>query len=86
MDPHGAVGFLGIQQELQHSDPGDAYHVVLETAHPAKFKRNVENVLDMELPMPEILEKSMALEKKSVRISNQFNEFKEFLINCVAVI
>ena len=41
LDPHGACGFRALQEGLQPGETG----VFLETAHPAKFKDTVENII-----------------------------------------
>lgn len=49
-DPHGAVGYLGLEQYL-HKNP-NAYGVFLETAHPIKFRDSVEETLGITLDIP----------------------------------
>lgn len=75
LDPHGAVGYLGLKQYLQqHEGTG----IFLETAHPAKFKDVVDEVIG-NVDVPERLAKYMHEEKKSLEMSKDFNAFKEFL-------
>jgi threonine synthase len=52
----------------------------LETAHPAKFLDEVENILKMKIKMPERLKHSLEQEKNSIRLSSSFEEFKSFLL------
>lgn len=80
MDPHGAVGYLGLkkyQAEVNENING----VILETAHPAKFAEDVESVLDKSIELPEKLKECMTKSKKSIKMSNRFNDLKEFLLN-----
>ncbi|MFA7288092.1 MAG: threonine synthase [Melioribacteraceae bacterium] len=52
IDPHGAVGYLGVNSHIKkimdqspfYKSKNDYIGIILETAHPAKFKETVENV------------------------------------------
>lgn len=77
LDPHGAVGYLGLKKYLNtESEVG----VFLETAHPAKFKETVEKVLDIEIQVPNYLQECLGKEKKSILINKEFSDFKSFLL------
>lgn len=78
MDPHGAVGYLGLK-EYQKSNP-DTYGIFLETAHPVKFLDVVEDTLGLSPEIPPQIMKVMDKEKKSVSIAT-YDELKEFLLN-----
>ncbi len=80
IDPHGAVGYLGLKKYFEEN--GNNYPgIILETAHPAKFKDIVDDVLKIDLPLPDELNKCMRKEKHSIIISNKFEDLKEFLLN-----
>lgn len=71
MDPHGAVGYLGLKA-LMTGEPKLQGGVFLETAHPAKFGGDVE--------MPERLRACLGKEKRSLGLDADFDAFKEFLL------
>ncbi|HBX67706.1 MAG: threonine synthase [Balneola sp.] len=75
LDPHGAVGFLGLQKYL---DKNSGTGIFLETAHPYKFKETVENEIDE--PLTPVLE-FKSKEKKSIAFGNDFEELKERLMS-----
>ncbi len=76
-DPHGAVGYLGLEKyKLQ----ADEYGVFLETAHPVKFLDVVEDTLNQKIDIPADIQELIKKEKKSLLISS-YNDLKEFLIN-----
>lgn len=77
MDPHGAVGYLGLKEFLKSNS--EYTGIFLETAHPAKFKEVVEETIQHTIDLPERLKEFMAGEKKSIRISSNFLEFKSLL-------
>ncbi len=78
LDPHGAVGYLGLKNYLAENK-SEVSGVFLETAHPGKFQDVVEDTLQQEIMLPEVLQKFMKGTKLSVRIGNGFDEFKQYL-------
>jgi len=80
MDPHGAVGYLGLQNYLQQINEM-ANGIFIETAHPAKFLDSVENAISKKVEMPDRLESVLHKEKKVVKLSASFSSFKEFLLS-----
>jgi threonine synthase len=77
MEPHGAIGYLGLKRYLK--DKSDLVGVFLETAHPAKFKSAVEKIIAKEIPLPANLEKFTTGKKKTLKISNNYADFKYYL-------
>jgi threonine synthase len=81
IDPHGAVGFLALEKFMEVNNMNDYKGIVLETAHPAKFIDVMKEIVEKDIPMPERLKKCLTKEKKSIKISNKFEDFKELLMN-----
>ena len=64
-DPHGAVGYLGLQKYgLSENEIG----IFLETAHPVKFLDIVEETLPVKVDIPPQIEKVMHKEKVAKKI------------------
>ncbi len=80
-DPHGAVGLLGIEQFAQEMHPQTVTKIVLETAHPAKFKDIVEDSCGVKVPLPERLAQTLTKPKSSVKMPANFAWFKEWLLS-----
>jgi threonine synthase len=80
LDPHGAVGYLGLKQYLSEHDP-DINGIFLETAHPAKFKDVVETAIHKTFPLPPTLDRFVKGQKKSMVISEVYAEFRNTLMN-----
>lgn len=78
--PHTAVAYLGLEL-FRKQNKKDFAGVLLSTAHPAKFIDLVEEVLKNKIEIPERLEKLLSLQKTSIKIEANFNEFKTLLIN-----
>lgn len=76
LDPHGACGYQALKELLEDGETG----VFCETAHPAKFKQTVEEVIGTVVPIPERLAAFMSKEKQSIALSKQFADFKAFLM------
>jgi threonine synthase len=60
LDPHGAIGWLAINDALATAGP-KAQGVFLATAHPAKFREVVEPAVGIPVPLPPAL--AAALER-----------------------
>ncbi|MDE6008350.1 MAG: threonine synthase [Muribaculaceae bacterium] len=77
LDPHGAVGYRALEEQLQPGETG----IFLETAHPAKFKETVAGITGKEVEIPERLAAFMRGEKRSVEMEPDFTAFKNFLLS-----
>lgn len=77
MDPHGAIGFLGLRKYLTEKSSDD-FGVFLETAHPIKFPESIENKLGVLIPMPTQVAALAGREKITSRIST-YDELKAIL-------
>ena len=75
LDPHGACGYQALKDLLQ---PGE-YGVFCETAHPAKFKEKVDDILSTDIEIPARLQAFMKGTKQSVEMSKDFADFKAYL-------
>ena len=76
LDPHGACGYQALTEGLQENEIG----VFCETAHPAKFKEKVDEILGIDVDIPERLAAFMKGEKQSVAMSKDFDDFKKYLL------
>lgn len=76
LDPHGACGYQALKDGLREGEIG----VFCETAHPAKFKEKVDDILGIDIEIPERLQAFMKGEKQSVEMSKNFEDFKAFLM------
>ena len=76
LDPHGACGYRALQEGLKEGEIG----VFCETAHPAKFKEKVDDILGIDIEIPARLKAFMEGEKQSVEMSKDFTDFKHYLM------
>ena len=76
LDPHGACGYQALKELLRPGETG----VFCETAHPAKFKEKVDDILGIDVEIPERLAAFMKGQKQSIPLSKDFPEFKAFLM------
>lgn len=78
LDPHGAVGYLGLKKYCDESK-ADVSGVFLETAHPGKFREVVEQTLGTSIKLPNVLEQFMKGTKQTIAMENDFAAFKKYL-------
>ena len=76
LDPHGACGYQALADGLQEGEIG----VFCETAHPAKFKEKVDEILNIDVTIPDRLAAFMIGEKQSVPMTKNFTDFKQYLL------
>lgn len=76
-DPHGAVGFLGLEDYLS-AHPGKK-GIFLETAHPVKFPESVEAIIKRTIEIPGQVAEIMSLQKKAIKIPVDYNAMKDVL-------
>ena len=74
--PHGACGYQALVDGLKPGEIG----VFCETAHPAKFKEKVDDILGIDVEIPERLAAFMRGEKQSVPMTKDFADFKAYLL------
>lgn len=76
LDPHGACGYQALVEGLQEGE----YGVFCETAHPAKFKEKVDEILGIDVEIPDRLAAFMRGTKQSVPMTKDFADFKQYLL------
>ena len=81
IDPHGAVGYLALNSYNEELKLDSFNGIILETAHPGKFADIVEKSLNRKIEIPARLKNCLTKEKHSIKISNSYKDFKEFLLN-----
>ncbi len=81
-DPHAAVGYLALLEYLSTEDntPNETIGIVLETAHPSKFKEDMDRILGQEIPVPDRLSVLSQRTKQAYFLGNTYPEFKSWLI------
>ena len=76
LDPHGACGYQALEDGLKEGEIG----VFCETAHPAKFKEKVDEILSIDVEIPDRLAAFMKGTKRSVPMTKDFADFKQYLL------
>ena len=76
LDPHGACGYQALVDGLKPGEVG----VFCETAHPAKFKEKVDDILGIDVTIPDRLAAFMKGQKQSVPMTKDFADFKSYLM------
>ncbi|MGK3124785.1 threonine synthase [Candidatus Pantoea formicae] len=75
-EPHAAIAYRMLRDNLQEGE----YGLFLGTAHPAKFKESVDEILGQELPLPKELAERAELPLLSHNQKADFAELRAFLL------
>lgn len=78
LDPHGACAYRALKESIKKDEVG----IFLETAHPAKFKEKVDAIIDYNIDIPKRLAEFMKGNKQSIKMPNNFETFKKYLLTC----
>jgi threonine synthase len=84
LEPHGAVGWCGLERYMEKRGSDlvkEQLCVSLETAHPAKFPEQIREILQFDPELPKSLEGLEDLEEQYDILPNEYQAFKEYLIN-----
>ena len=77
LDPHSAVAYRAMAEDLKPGETG----VALATAHPAKLKHLMENIIEEPVLLPLQLAQFMGGELRVKKIPNGFTAFKRLLLS-----
>lgn len=83
LDPHSAIGYLGLKQYLAASATrgGDRIGIFLATAHPAKFREIVEPVIGRAVETPGPLAEALARPRHVLRIDASLDALAGVLVS-----
>lgn len=76
LDPHSAVAYRAMAEDLQPGETG----VTLATAHPAKLKQMMENIIEEPVILPDQLARFISSDLHIKKMSNGFTAFKRLLL------
>jgi threonine synthase len=68
-----------ILEEYLKTTPDKKLTISLETAHPAKFPEEIQKLLGLNIPLPESMKNLDQREGSAVSISNDYDDFKNYL-------
>ncbi len=75
-EPHGAIAYRALTKQLAQDEIG----IFLCTAHPAKFKTLVDDILSLDIPLPAPLEECKSKPLLSLNKKANFDEVREYLL------
>jgi len=82
LDPHGAIGFLAMKKgaidyhELRHRKG-----ITLETAHPAKFKKDMDLILGNPMNIPMRLKERLEKKEAFIILPNEYEIIQDYLMD-----
>ncbi len=78
-EPHAAIAYQVLADHLKDDEVG----IFLGTAHPAKFKSDVDRILNLDLPLPKALADKVNAESKSVVLKPDYNTLKDYVLKAL---
>jgi threonine synthase len=80
LEPHGAVAWAGLSHYLEeHEEDEIQLCVSFETAHPAKFPKEIREILSLDPELPPSLQGLDEKVESFESMNNDYEEFKHFL-------
>ncbi|MBN2242199.1 MAG: threonine synthase [Acidobacteria bacterium] len=80
LEPHGAAGWLGLQRYLDEK-PDSSVSVSIETAHPAKFPEEIENLLGFSPETPPSLANVEQKQENYMKMPADYKAFQELILD-----
>ncbi|QJC29666.1 threonine synthase [Enterobacteriaceae endosymbiont of Plateumaris pusilla] len=77
-EPHSAIAYHALESKITNKKE---FGIFLGTAHPAKFQKYINEVLNITINVPKKLTYYIKKENLSYNFPNNFSYFKSFLIN-----
>ena len=84
LEPHGAIAYFGAESYLKTMSKASSelqLCISLETAHPAKFPEQLEEILNLKPQLPESLSGIDRKPENYTPLDNDYESLKEFLLN-----
>ena len=79
-EPHAAIAYKALARQLEEGQTG----LFLGTAHPAKFRETVENVLGQPISLPQPLADCAGKEGLSAELPNDYQQLKKHMFTLLA--
>jgi threonine synthase len=81
LEPHGAVGWAGLQRYVSDIPPAaNLLAVSVETAHPAKFPEEIQALLGLDPELPPSLVGLEDRPEHYERMSGEYEPFRDWLL------
>ena len=78
-EPHAAIAYQVLADNLKEGESG----IFLGTAHPAKFKSDVDRILNIDVPLPKALADKVSAESKSVILKPDYDTLKNYVLEAL---
>ncbi|SFS80225.1 threonine synthase [Succinivibrio dextrinosolvens] len=78
-EPHAAIAYQVLADNLKEGETG----IFLGTAHPAKFKSDVDRILNIDVPIPKALADKVSAESKSVILKPDYDSLKNYVLEAL---
>lgn len=79
LEPHAAIAYQTLADNLKEGETG----IFLGTAHPAKFKGEVDRILNIDLPLPEALASRVAMDSLAKTLPADYDTLKKYVLEAL---
>lgn len=79
LEPHAAIAYQTLSDNLKEGETG----IFLGTAHPAKFKGEVDRILGIDLPLPEALASRVAMDSLAKTLPADYDTLKKYVLEAL---
>lgn len=79
LEPHAAIAYQTLADNLKEGETG----IFLGTAHPAKFKGEVDRILNIDLPLPEALASRVAMDSLAKTLPADYDTLKKHVLEAL---
>ncbi|MBQ9274443.1 MAG: threonine synthase [Succinivibrio sp.] len=79
LEPHAAIAYQSLSNVLKEGETG----IFLGTAHPAKFKQDVDRILGIDLPLPDALAQAVKKDSEVVRLEVNYAALTDYILKTV---
>ncbi len=83
LEPHGAAAWYGLQKYLDNNPvqrDGNQLCISLETAHPAKFQRELTDILKINIPLTSSMEELETKTEEYLSLENNYELFRNYIL------
>jgi threonine synthase len=80
LEPHGAVGWKGLERYLETAQDKKSIFVSVETAHPAKFPDQIKELINLDPKLPKSLQDLDSKSENYSKANTNYQNFKTHLL------
>ena len=81
LEPHAAIAYDTLRNKIREGETG----IFLGTAHPAKFKEDVDKIIGIDVNLPKVLKEKARLESLAYELKPDYSALKAYMLEVLKV-